>query len=72
MKQPQQLQKTFTRRAVLLGGGQALLFSALVGRMYYLQVVQTDRFCLLAEENRVSLLCCRCCAARSSTASARR
>jgi penicillin-binding protein 2 len=55
MKQPQQLQKIFTRRAVLLGGGQALLFSALVGRMYYLQVVQTDRFRLLAEENRVNL-----------------
>jgi penicillin-binding protein 2 len=55
MKQPQQLQKTFTRRAVLLGGGQALLFSVLVGRMYYLQVVQTDRFRLLAEENRVNL-----------------
>jgi cell division protein FtsI/penicillin-binding protein 2 len=38
-----------------LGGGQALLFSVLVGRMYYLQVVQTDRFRLLAEENRVNL-----------------
>ena len=28
MKQPQQSQKTFTRRAVLLGGGQALLLTA--------------------------------------------
>ena len=55
MKQPQQLQKTFTRRAILLGGGQALLFSALVGRMYYLQVLQTDQYRLLAEENRVNL-----------------
>ena len=49
------MQKTFTRRVALLAGGQALLFSALVGRMYYLQVVQTDRFRLLAEENRVNL-----------------
>lgn len=55
MKQPQQLQKTFTRRAILLGGGQALLFGALVGRMYYLQVLQTDQYRLLAEENRVNL-----------------
>jgi penicillin-binding protein 2 len=55
MKQPQQSQKVFTRRAILLAGGQALLFSALVGRMYYLQVVQTERFRLLAEENRVNL-----------------
>jgi penicillin-binding protein 2 len=55
VKQPQQSQKTFTRRAVLLGGGQALLFSALVGRMYYLQVLQTDQYRLLAEENRVNL-----------------
>ena len=56
MKQPQQqMQKTFTRRVALLAGGQALLFSALVGRMYYLQVLQTDRFRLLAEENRVNL-----------------
>ena len=33
MKQPQQMEKIVTRRAVLLAGGQALLFSALVGRM---------------------------------------
>ena len=55
MKQPQQMEKIVTRRAVLLAGGQALLFSALVGRMYYLQVLQTDQYRLLAEENRVNL-----------------
>ena len=55
MKQPQQMEKIVTRRAVLLAGGQALLFSALVGRMYYLQVLQTDQYRLLAEENRVHL-----------------
>jgi hypothetical protein len=70
LKQPQQqMQKTFTRRVALLAGGQALLFSALVGRMYYLQVLQTESFRLLAEENRVICICCRRCA-RSSTASA--
>ena len=55
MKQPQQMEKIVTRRAVLLAGGQVLLFSALVGRMYYLQVLQTDQYRLLAEENRVNL-----------------
>ena len=55
MKQPQQMEKIVTRRAVLLAGGQALLFSALVGRMYYLQILQTDQYRLLAEENRVNL-----------------
>ena len=55
MKQPQQMEKIVTRRAVLLAGGQVVLFSALVGRMYYLQVLQTDQYRLLAEENRVNL-----------------
>jgi len=55
VKQPQQLQKVFTRRTALLAGGQALLFSALVGRMYHLQVVETERFRLLADENRINI-----------------
>ncbi|HZT18063.1 MAG TPA: penicillin-binding protein 2 [Dongiaceae bacterium] len=55
MKQLQQLQKVFTRRTALLAGGQALLFSALVGRMYHLQVVETERFRLLADENRINI-----------------
>ena len=45
----------FTRRALLLGGAQAALMSALVGRLYQLQVLETSRFATLAEENRVSL-----------------
>jgi penicillin-binding protein 2 len=45
----------FTRRALLLGGGQALLLSALAGRLYQLQIVDTDRFATLAEENRINL-----------------
>lgn len=48
-------QRLFSRRAVLLGGGQALLLSALVGRMYYLQVVQSHDYQILADENRISL-----------------
>jgi len=47
--------KTFTRRALLVGGGQALLFSTLAARMYYLQVVESDRYKMLAEDNRINL-----------------
>lgn len=47
--------KTFTRRALFLGGAQALAFSALAGRMYYLQIVESDRFAMLAEDNRINL-----------------
>jgi len=47
--------KTFSRRAALLGGGKALLLGALAARMYYLQVVESDRYATLAEDNRISL-----------------
>jgi len=47
--------KTFTRRALLIGGAQAVLFSALAGRMYYLQIVESDRYKMLAEDNRINL-----------------
>lgn len=45
----------FTRRALLLGGAQAVLLTALAGRLYQLQVVETERFATLAEENRINL-----------------
>lgn len=48
-------ERLFTRRTLLLGAGQAALFSALVGRIYYLQVLESGRFRTMAEENRVSL-----------------
>lgn len=47
--------RLFNRRAAVLGGGQAMLISALVGRMYYLQVIEADRYRMLAEENRINL-----------------
>ena len=46
--------KTLTRRAMMLGGGQLVLSSVLLGRMYYLQVLEADRYKTLAEENRIS------------------
>ena len=47
--------RIFTRRSVLLAGGQFALLSTLVGRLYYLQVVQADRYAMLADENRINL-----------------
>ena len=46
--------KSFTRRAILLGGAQAAAFAALGGRLYYLQVVESDKYAMLAEDNRIS------------------
>ena len=46
--------KLFSRRAAMLAGGKAVLLSALAGRMYYLQVVEADRYRTLADENRIN------------------
>ena len=48
-------QKLLTRRAAVLGGGKLVLFSALMGRLYYLQIIEGDRYATLADENRISL-----------------
>ena len=45
----------FTRRTLLLGGVQGVLMGALAGRLYQLQVLETNRFSTLAEENRINL-----------------
>ncbi|MEE9545561.1 MAG: penicillin-binding protein 2 [Rhodospirillales bacterium] len=47
-------QKLFSRRTAMLAGGKMLLLSALVGRMYYLQVVESKRYATLADENRIN------------------
>ena len=47
--------KLFTRRTALLAGGQAALTVALAGRMYYLQVIEAERYGILADENRISM-----------------
>jgi penicillin-binding protein 2 len=46
--------RVFTRRALLLAGSQLSLFTALAGRLYYLQVVDADEYALLADENRIN------------------
>ncbi|HUC62698.1 MAG TPA: penicillin-binding protein 2 [Alphaproteobacteria bacterium] len=54
--QIEQLQsKQFGRRVALIVGGKLMLLSALLGRMYYLQVVESAKYKTLAEDNRISL-----------------
>ena len=47
--------KTLTRRTLMLGGLQAGMVGTLAARMYYLQVLQADKYKVLAEENRINL-----------------
>ncbi|MEK9843366.1 penicillin-binding protein 2 [Thalassospira sp.] len=44
----------FTRRALMLGAGKGVLLTGLAARMYYLQVLESDRYRTLADENRIS------------------
>lgn len=46
---------TFSRRAALLGGAQALVGGMLVTRMGYISIFDGQRYKLLAESNRVNL-----------------
>ena len=46
--------KMFSRRAMVLGGAKATLVGALAARMYYLQVMEADKYAMLAEDNRIS------------------
>lgn len=47
--------RLFSRRAVLIGGAQATLFSILAGRLYYLEIMEGTKYRTLAEENRINL-----------------
>lgn len=47
--------KTFSRRAAIIGGAQLLVFGGLASRMYYLQVLKSSEYQMLAEENRVNM-----------------
>jgi len=55
MQREAQRHKLLTRRAAILGVGQAILFTALAERMYQLQIVESDRYVVLADENRINL-----------------
>ena len=47
--------KRLPRRALILGGLQAVVFAGLAARMRFMQVDQADEYRLLAEENRINI-----------------
>ncbi len=48
-------QRVFSRRLALLAGLKLLGLGALGGRLYYLQVVESDKYATLAEDNRINM-----------------
>ncbi len=54
-QQAQNQAKVFSRRALILGGMQAGLVGTLIARLYYLQVLESEKYRLLADENRINL-----------------
>jgi len=46
---------TFTNRAAIAFGCVILLMLVLIGRIYYLQVIEYDRYAAISEKNRVQL-----------------
>jgi penicillin-binding protein 2 len=55
MRGDSERQRLFTRRAILIGAAQGGIFSLLVGRLYYLQVIEGSKYRTMAEENRINL-----------------
>lgn len=51
----QDVQKVFTRRALVLAGAKLGLIGALGARLYYLQVVEAARYELLSRDNQFNL-----------------
>lgn len=47
--------RRFSRRAMLLGFGKLAVFGALGTRLYQLQVLEEQRYALLADENRINV-----------------
>jgi len=48
-------QRSFTRRLAFLAAGKVALLGVLGGRMYYLQVVEADKYKMMADDNRINL-----------------
>src|SRR5262245_50475454 len=55
MRRETHREKLFSRRALVVGGGQIVLLAAVAGRMYELQISEADRYAVLADENRMNL-----------------
>jgi len=51
----QDTHRIFTRRALMLAAGKLGLVGALAARLYYLQVIEADRYALLSRDNQFNL-----------------
>ena len=50
-----ELIKVFNRRALLVAGGELFLFSILAGRLYQLQILDSEKYKKLSEKNSVRI-----------------
>ncbi len=55
MNRDMERHKEFSRRALILGAGQALVFGVLASRLAWLQVVDRKKFQTLSDKNRINL-----------------
>ena len=46
--------KVLINRSLIVGLGKIFLLLCIIGRLYYLQVYQADKYATLADENRIS------------------
>ena len=46
----------FERRAVVLGGLKLVAVAALTGRLYHLQILESDEYKVMSEDNRIKIL----------------
>jgi len=54
MKRDTKRTSVFTRRALLMMGGQTAILAGLAARLYQVQVLEGERYATLADENRIS------------------
>jgi penicillin-binding protein 2 len=55
MPKENEKQRVLSRRALIFGGLQMAAFSALAGRLYYLQFIKSEELYSLSENNRIKL-----------------
>ncbi|MBV8119001.1 MAG: penicillin-binding protein 2 [Alphaproteobacteria bacterium] len=55
LQRESQRYRQFTRRALVLAAGEALMLGTLAARLFQLQIVDSDRYVVLSDENRINL-----------------
>ena len=55
MPKENEKQRVFSRRALIFGSVQAMAFTVLAGRLFYLQFMRSNEYETLSENNRIKL-----------------